>query len=182
MSSQYFLGDFSWNFLSLLRATRKGQLLTHLPKKENPLFYYFSFILLSVLRSSKENTIKHLLFKTKFPSFFPTDPVEEERRGKKKKKTHINNKSDAQSLQISHTAFEVIFYFFIFWVGFFLFLFFLTCCFFFFGSLTSSFLKNVLRRLRRRQFKKFALILSKQKKDSFRCLCKLQSFEQKVLQ
>lgn len=159
---------------------RKGKLLSHLPKK----IHYFIILVLFcyLLRRVQKKRTQLNIYSSKvcFHLSFPQiQRGKEEERGGEKKKTHINNESDAQSLQISHTAFEVIFYFFIFWMGFF---FFFTCCFFFFGSLTSSFLEKVLRRLRRRQFEKFALILSKQKKDSFCCLCKLQSFEQKVFQ
>lgn len=160
-------------------ACREKRKIVVTSSKKNPLFYYFSFILLSVMQSSKKKNTNIYSSKVCFHLSFPQiQRGKEEERGGEKKKTHINNESDAQSLQISHTAFEVIFYFFIFWM----FFFFFTCCFFFFGSLTSSFLEKVLRRLRRRQLEKFALILSKQKKDSFCCLCKLQSFEQKVFQ
>lgn len=73
-------------------ACREKRKIVVTSSKKNPLFYYFSFILLSVTQSSKKkNTIKHLLFKSLFPSFFPTDPEGEggrKRGGKKKKDSH----------------------------------------------------------------------------------------------
>lgn len=178
MSAQYFLGGCWWNFLNFIRVARKGKLFTCLPKKKKKIPYFIILVLFCYLLCGEQKRTQRFTLQNQVSIFL--SHRSSGGRGKKeegKKKSHINNESDAQSLQISHTAFEVIFYFFIFWVGFFFHL-----LFFLLWEPDKLFFKKALRRLRRRQFKKFALILSKQKKDSFCCIWELQSFEQKALQ
>lgn len=126
-SAQYYFKDFYRKALSIfisciLPETVNSTIFQPKEVEPLPLFCYFlSSILQSVKQGSKRNITKNLLFRTKFLSFFPTDPAErrggeredeqQQKKDKKKKKTscHRNNEKDAQRLKISHAAFEVIF-------------------------------------------------------------------------